>query len=73
MVKKIIIVPSDKLLSSKDTGSSFHVGDTIVIMSHTENLENFEHEFLHGIINLMTEELAEEIPQEKLLLWQVVN
>ena len=36
-------------------------------MSHTENLENFEHEFLHGIINLMTEELAEEIPQEKVV------
>lgn len=67
VAKKIIIVPSDKLLSSKDTGSSFHVGDTTVIMSHTENTENFEHEFLHGIINPMTEELAGKIPQEKVV------
>lgn len=67
VAKKIIIVPSDKLLSSKDTGSSFHVGDTIVIMSHTENTENFEHEFLHGIINPTTEDLAEKIPDEKVV------
>lgn len=67
VVKKIIIVPSDKLLSSKNTGSSFHVGDAIVIMSHTENPENFEHEFLHGIINPLTEKFEGEIPQRKVV------
>lgn len=67
IVKKITIVPSDKLLSSKDTGSSFDVNDTIVIMSHTENLDNFEHEFLHSIINPLTEKISKSIPEEKIV------
>jgi hypothetical protein len=66
-VKKITIVPSDKLLSSKDSGSSFHVDGATVIMSHTENLDNFEHEFLHSIINPLTEKISESIPEEKII------
>ena len=67
IAKKVVIIPSDRLLPSKETGQSFHIGDTTVIMSHTENPMNLEHEFLHGIINPITEELAGEIPQEKVV------
>jgi hypothetical protein len=64
---EVIIIPSDKLLSSKDTGRSFHVGHTTAIMSHTENLDNLEHEFLHGIINPLTEKLRLKIPEDKVV------
>ncbi len=67
VAKKVIIIPSDKLLESKDAGGSFHVGDTAIIMSHTKNLGNFEHEFLHGIINPITEEFAGGISEEKII------
>lgn len=67
VAKKIIIVPSDQLLPSKDTGRSFHIGNTAIIMSHSENLDNFEHEFLHSIINPLTRKVAGEIPQEKII------
>jgi hypothetical protein len=36
-------------------------------MAHTDNMENMEHEFLHGIINPITEKLAAKIPQEKVV------
>jgi hypothetical protein len=67
VMSRVVIIPSDRILPSKDTGRSFHVGGTAVIMSHTENLDNLEHEFLHGIINPLTERLAETVPQEKII------
>lgn len=67
VVKKVIIVPSDTLLPSKETGRSIHVGGTVVIMSHTENPDNFEHEFLHTIINPLTEKLAKSIPADMVI------
>jgi hypothetical protein len=66
-VSKVVIVPSDELFASKDTGRSFRIGDTIVIMSHTENLDNVEHEFMHGIINPLTEKLTAQLPEEKIV------
>ena len=67
VAKRIIVVPSDSLLPSKETGRSFHIGETVVIMSHTQNPDNFEHEFLHSVINPLTEKLAELIPEEKVI------
>ena len=64
---EVIIIPSDNLLPSKDTGRAFHIGHTTAIMSHTENLDNLEHEFLHGIINPLTEKLRSKIPEDKVV------
>lgn len=67
IVSKVIIVPCNQLLPLKDTGRSFRVGNVAIIMSHTENPDNFEHEFLHSIINPMTARMKEKIPQEKVI------
>lgn len=49
-IEKVILVPSDQMIP-KNSGRSFRIGGEILIMSHSENLDNVEHEFLHGLIN----------------------
>ncbi len=58
-IKNVEIIPCDKLLPRINTGRAIHVGTSRFIMSHTENPDNFDHEFLHGIINPITEKLEQ--------------
>ena len=64
-IKNIEIIPCDKLLPKIETGKGIHIGDTSFIMSHTENPDNFDHEFLHGIINPITEKFADYFENEE--------
>jgi hypothetical protein len=65
--RKVILVPAEGIIKTDNSGSSFHVGDAAVILSHAGNLDNVGHEFLHGMINPMTEELKHRLPEEKIL------
>lgn len=70
IARHLLIIPSDRLLRSKHSGQSFTVGDTVLVQSHTKNpsgLDNIEHEFLHSIINPITERLATDIDGEKIV------
>ena len=58
-IKQIEIIPCDKLLPRVDTGRGIDIGNISFIMSHTENPDNFDHEFLHGLINPITEKFTE--------------
>lgn len=58
-IKQVGIIPCDKLLPRVNTGRSIDIGNIIFIMSHTENPDNFDHEFLHGLINPITEKFTE--------------
>lgn len=65
--RKVILVPGEQILSSPNSGSSFHIGDTAVILSHAGNLDNVGHEFLHGYINPITEALSGRLPEGEIL------
>jgi hypothetical protein len=58
-IEQVIVVPCDNFLGSVESGYSIILGKTLYIMSHTENLDNFDHEFLHSIINPITEKCRE--------------
>ncbi|MDE2019538.1 MAG: hypothetical protein KGJ13_04275 [Patescibacteria group bacterium] len=49
-IEKVEIVPSDDLLPPQK-GSSFHLNGEAIIMSRSGDWHNFDHEFLHGLIN----------------------
>jgi hypothetical protein len=65
--RRIVLVPSDTILSSANSGSSYHIGDTVVILAHSGNIDNVGHEFLHGIVNPMTEALQERLPEQRIV------
>lgn len=50
MPTRVIIVPSDTIVT-ESSGMSFVVGNEVLISSHTTNMHNLIHEFLHCIIN----------------------
>jgi hypothetical protein len=63
--KRVVLVPADNLIK-KDEGRSFDLGDELVIMSHTENLDNLEHEFLHSIINPSVERAMDQLSEDEI-------
>jgi len=67
ITRQLVIVPSDNLLPSTESGQSFHIAGTTIVISHTKNWENMEHKFLHGIVNPVTERLEGKIPKEKVI------
>ncbi len=60
----IVLVPSNRMVS-KTSGKSFRFGRELLIMSHSENLDNVEHEFLHGLINPIIEKVRLSQEQKK--------
>jgi len=64
-VRKLIFVPTDPLYRT-DSGRNFSVfpGEQIII-SHIDNIDNQDHEFLHGIINPIIEKLSEQLTDEQ--------
>lgn len=57
-IETVIVVPCDKLLPRIKAGRGITIGNTSFILSHTENLDNFDHEFLHSVINPVTEKFT---------------
>ena len=64
-VRKLIFVPTDPLYRT-DSGRNFSVfpGEQIII-SHIDNIDNQDHEFLHGIVNSIIEKLSEQLTDEQ--------
>ncbi|MDF1496498.1 MAG: hypothetical protein P1P90_00370 [Patescibacteria group bacterium] len=58
--QRLVIVPSDPL-EKASSGRGFMFGDEWVIKSNIENQENFDHEFLHGIINPIVDKIVAEL------------
>ncbi len=64
LVRKVNFVPTDPLYK-KNSGRSFSLGDEQVIISHIENIDNQDHEFLHGIVNPIVEKLSRRLTDEQ--------
>lgn len=64
-IKKVIFVPTDPLYK-KNSGRAFSAfpGEQIII-SHIDNIDNQDHEFLHGIINPIVEKLSQQLTDEQ--------
>ncbi len=60
-IQKLVFVPTDPLYK-KNSGRSFSAfpGEQIII-SHIDNTDNQDHEFLHGIINPIVEKLSQQL------------
>ncbi len=58
-IRRVVFIPTSPLLR-KNSGRAFRVfpGEEI-IMSHIDNIDNQDHEFLHGIINPIVDKLSE--------------
>lgn len=74
-IKQLIIIPCDKLLPRVETGRGIDMGNINFIMSHTKNPDNFDHEFLHGLINPITEKFTEyfESEEQRKKIFQFTN
>ncbi|HEU0085818.1 MAG TPA: hypothetical protein VFQ59_02565 [Candidatus Paceibacterota bacterium] len=64
-INKIGIIPCDKVLPRVNMGRGIDIGNTLFIMSHTENPDTFDHEFLHGLINPITEKFTKYFESEE--------
>lgn len=64
-VSKLSFVPTDPLYK-KNSGRNFSAfpGEQIII-SHIDNIDNQDHEFLHGIINPIVEKLSQRLTDEQ--------
>ena len=65
--KKVLLVLAGNIIKNKNSGFSFHVDNTAVIVSHPGNVDNAGHEYLHGIINPLTEMIANDLPKENII------
>jgi hypothetical protein len=64
-VQKLSFVPTDPLYR-KNSGRNFSAfpGEQIII-SHIDNTDNQDHEFLHGVINPIVEKLSQQLTDEQ--------
>lgn len=62
-IKKVVIIPSDDILRPQ-TGRSFNVSGEVIIMSRSGAWDNFDHEFLHSIINPVVENAVGQLSDE---------
>ena len=63
-IKRVTVIPSDDLLSPQ-TGKSFNVNGEVIIMSRSDAWDNFDHEFLHSIINPAVESTVKKLSGEE--------
>ena len=61
---KVFLIPTDPLYNPQ-SGRGFVFGEEIVIMSHIDNPDNVEHEFLHAVINPIVEKLSGRLTVEQ--------
>ena|GEM_PF-590901 len=64
-VKKLSFVPTDPLYK-KNSGRAFSAfpGEQIII-SHIDNIDNQDHEFLHGIVNPIVKKISQQLTDEQ--------
>jgi len=64
-IQKLSFVPTDPLYR-KNSGRSFSAfSSEQIIISHIDNVDNQDHEFLHGIINPIIERLSQQLTDEQ--------
>ncbi len=64
-IKKVNLSPTDPLFDA-NSGRSFSASPREqIVMSHVDNDNDMEHEFLHGIINPIVEKLSEKLTEEE--------
>lgn len=62
--ERVTLVPADALVGST-SGRAFDMGRELLIASHSENLDNVAHEYLHAILNPLVERLAASLSPEQ--------
>ena len=64
-VRKLSFVPTNPLYK-KNYGISFSTfPNEQIIISHIDNIDNQDHEFLHGIVNPIVEKLSQQLTDEQ--------
>ncbi|MCK9393316.1 MAG: hypothetical protein WCX30_00160 [Candidatus Paceibacterota bacterium] len=63
-IKKIIFMPTNPIFKT-NTGFSCNFSGEQFILSHIDNTDNQDHEFLHGIINPIVEKLSQKLTEEQ--------
>lgn len=62
LFKKVIVIKSDNIVSEQ-SGFSVNINGELLIFSHSKNLDNFDHEFMHGFINPIVEKLGKKLSE----------
>lgn len=60
-IQKLIFVPTDPLYNANSGRSFFIFSDEQIIISHIDNIDNQDHEFLHGIVNPIIKKLSQQL------------
>jgi len=64
-IRKVVALPVDDFVNVQG-GRSFQRGSDWIVASHSQNPDNFDHEFLHSFMNQIVDHLASAIGQEKI-------
>ncbi len=62
-IENVRIVAADTIIG-EESGYNITSGTTSLIVSKSKNTYNLEHEFLHGIVNPITEKIGNELSEE---------
>jgi hypothetical protein len=63
-VDKLTILPTD-FLCRKESGGAFQFNNETMLLSHIDNPNNLEHEFLHTVINPIVDRLSETLTEKQ--------
>lgn len=63
-ITKVGVVEADDIVGEQ-SGFSVSIGDEILVFSHSKNLDNFDHEFMHGFINPIIEKLQSKLTENQ--------
>lgn len=63
-IKELVLLPANPLLT-KQSGAAFIFPDKVYIQSDNDNKDNFEHEFLHSVINPIVNKLDKQLSNEE--------
>jgi hypothetical protein len=64
-VRKLSFVPTDPLYRANSGRNFSAFPSEQIIISHIDNIDNQDHEFLHGIINPIVEKLSQQLTDEQ--------
>jgi len=64
-IEQVVLVPAERILTRPDSGMSFRIGNEILIVSPANNLDNLDHEFLHGLINPIVEKIYANLSEKQ--------
>lgn len=62
--KKIVLATTDAAVKP-DSGRAIRLGPELIIVSHRENRDNLDHEFMHSFINPLVEKLGRSLTEKQ--------